>query len=353
MPKDFYERLGVSKSATPDEIKQAFRKLAHKYHPDKPGGDEAKFKEINEAYQVLSDSTKRQQYDQFGSTVFENGGFGNAGAGQGFSGFSGFSGGAGFEDLGDIFGDLFGGGGRQRTRRGRDIEMDAELSFKDSVFGIEKTVQVTKPSVCERCAGTGGEPGVKMETCGTCKGSGVEIGIQRTILGNIQTKRMCSTCEGLGEKPTKTCTTCHGAGIEKKQRTLTVTIPSGVENGSVLRVRGEGEAVKGGASGDLFVHIHVARDARFTREGHHIHSEVKIGFTQAALGDTIEVETIDGKGELKIPSGTQSGTQFRLRGKGVQIGHNRGDQLITVEVMTPRKLNNKQKKLFEELDLRE
>jgi len=351
MPKDYYERLGVSKSASQDEIKQAFRKLAHKYHPDKSGGDEAKFKEINEAYQVLSDATKRQQYDQFGSAAFENGGFG--GGGQGFNGFSGFQGGAGFEDLGDLFGDLFGGGGRRQARRGRDIEIDAELSFRESVFGVDKTINVTKSSTCERCAGTGGEPSTKMETCGTCRGSGVEIGAQRTILGTIQTKRTCSTCEGSGEIPKQKCSTCHGAGIEKKNRALTVTIPSGVENGSVLRVRAEGEAIKGGASGDLFVRLHVARDHRFTRDGHDIRSEIKIGFTQAALGDTIEVETIDGKGELKISPGTQSGTQFRLRGKGVPSARGRGDQLVTVEVMTPRKLNSKQKKLLEELDLKE
>lgn len=362
MSKEYYKILDVGKSASQEEIKQAFRKLAHKYHPDKPGGNEAKFKEINEAYQVLGDPTKRGQYDQFGSAAFENGG---GGAGQGFGGFSGgagpgsawdfsgFQGGAGFEDLGDIFGDLFGGGRRQRSARGQDIQVDTEISFRESVFGTDKKLTLTKSSACERCGGTGGEPGTEMETCRTCKGDGVEIGVQRTILGNMQTKRSCSTCKGSGELPKKSCTTCRGEGVEKKSRTFEVTIPSGVDHGTTLRVRGEGEFVKGGTPGDLFVRIFVKADPRFEREGENIFSEMRIGFTQAALGDTIEVETIDGKVDLQIPSGTQSESQFRLRGKGVQMSRGRGDQIVTVHVMTPKKLSKEQKKLMEELGLNE
>ena len=350
MPKDFYERLGVSKSATADEIKVAFRKLAHKYHPDKEGGDEAKFKEINEAYQVLSDEKKRAQYDQFGAAAFENGG---GGAGQGFGGFD-FSGAGGFEDLGDIFGDLFGGGrGRSQTPRGHDIQLDVDISFRDSIFGTEKTVTVTKPSACERCGGNGGEPGTGMDTCRVCNGSGVEIGVQRTILGNMQTKRTCSSCHGAGETPKTACTTCRGSGIEKKPRSLTITIPAGIEDGQSLRIRGEGEAVKGGIPGDFFVRVHVGTDARFEREDIHLYSEAKIGFTQAALGDVIHAETIDGPVDLTIPMGTQSGAQFRLRGKGVQTNRGRGDQIVTVRVMTPKKLGKREKKLLEELNLRE
>lgn len=340
--KDFYHILGVAKSASQEEIKQAFRKLAHKYHPDKSGGDEAKFKEINEAYQVLGDPKKRAQYDQFGSAAFENGGFG--GAGQGFSGF---------EDLGDIFGDIFGGGQHERTRRGGDIQIDTEITFKEAVFGTEKTMTLTKPSMCERCGGNGGEPGTGMETCRTCRGSGVEAFLQRTFFGNIQTKRTCGTCQGSGELAKKACTTCRGEGVERKNRSLVVTIPAGVEDGSVLRVRGEGEYVKGGKAGDLLIRLFVKSDIRFTREGADLRSEVKIGFTQAALGATIDAETIDGKVELHIPSGTQSGTQFRLRGKGVQTSRGRGDQIVTVHVVTPKKLDKKQKKLLEELNLRE
>lgn len=351
MAKDYYQILGVSKSATQEEIKQAFRKLAHKYHPDKEGGDEAKFKEINEAYQVLGDPTKRKKYDQFGSAAFENGGFGGTG-GQGFGGFdfSGFGNGAGFEDLGDIFGDLFGGGRRQKSR-GSDIEVDVNISFRDSVFGTKKDLILTKPSSCDRCGGTGGEPGTRMETCATCRGHGMEVFAQRTILGTIQTKRTCSVCQGSGEVPKQKCSTCFGKGIEKKQRTIELMIPSGVEDGSVLRVRGEGEAVKGGASGDLFVHLRVARDPQFMRDGNDIRSEINIGFSQAALGCMVDVNTIDGKVELKIQPGTQPGAQFRLRGKGVQTSRGRGDHLVTVHVVTPRKLNAKQKKLLEELDL--
>lgn len=350
MSKDYYHTLGVSKSASQEEIKQAFRKLAHKHHPDKSGGDEAKFKEINEAYQILSDEKKRKQYDQFGSAAFENGGFG--GAGQGFGGFD-FSGASGFEDLGDIFGDIFGGGRRERTRRGGDIQIDAEITFRESVFGTEKTITLNKPSSCERCGGNGGEPGTGMETCKTCGGSGIEAVLQRTFFGNVQTKRTCAACQGGGEIAKKTCTTCRGEGVERKSRSFIVSIPAGVENGSVLRVRGEGEFIKGGKPGDLFVRIFVKQDSRFTREGTDLHSDVKIGFTQAALGATIEVETIDGKVDLEIPTATQSETQFRLRGKGVQTSRGRGDQIVTVHVVTPKKLDRKQRKLLEELNLEE
>ncbi len=351
MPKDYYQLLGISKSASQEEIKRAFRKLAHQHHPDKKGGDEAKFKEINEAYQVLGDEKKRAQYDQFGSAAFEQGGYGNAG--QGFGGFSGFQGGGfGFEDLGDMFGDMF-GSRQQRTPRGNDIQIDAEIAFRDSVFGVEKTISVTKLSACERCVGTGGEPGTEMETCKTCKGSGVEVSVQRTILGTIQSKHTCSQCSGSGEIPKKTCTSCHGSAVERKQKTLHVTIPAGVEHGAILRVRGEGEFIKGGQPGDLFVRVFVKQDKRFAREGFDLYSEARIGFTQAALGDTIEIETVDGRVELKIPSGTQSETQFRLRGKGVQSSRGSGDQLVIVHVVTPKKLDKHQRHLFEELKLKE
>jgi molecular chaperone DnaJ len=351
MSKDYYKILDVDKSASQDEVKKAFRKIAHKYHPDKPTGDEEKFKTANEAYQVLGDVEKRQKYDQFGSGAFDGSG---GGGGQGFHGFSGGFGGGGFEDLGDIFGDIFGGGrGRTRAPRGSDIQMDVELSFNESIFGIQKELKLSKPSKCERCSGTGGEPGEGMSTCGICNGEGVEVFHQRTVLGNIQQKRTCATCSGTGETPKVNCTTCHGEGVERKEQTFTVTIPAGVENGAMLRVRGEGESIKGGASGDLFVRLHVANDKRFERQGTTIISNAQIGFTQAALGDTIEVQTVDGPVDLKIPAGTQSASQFRLRGKGVPSGRGRGDQIIVVEVMTPRKLSKAQKKLLKELELSE
>ena len=353
MGKDFYQTLGVDRTASDEEIKKAFRKLAHQHHPDKEGGDEEKFKEANEAYQVLKDKEKRAKYDQFGSGAFD-GSQGFGGGGQGFSGFSGFSGG-GFEDLGDIFGDMFGfGGGRgrsqQRTQRGKDIQMDLDLTFLEAVFGVEKEVAVTKLSPCERCAGTGGEPGAGTKTCGTCDGNGVVTGSQRTILGVMQTKRTCDDCHGSGSVPEKMCDSCHGVGVEKKKKTLKVTIPSGVEEANVLRVQGEGEAMKNGVPGDLYVRLSVRADMRFQREGRMIITEASIGFTQAALGDTIEIETVDGKGDLKIPAGTQSGAQFRLKGKGVPTRGGRGDQIVIVKVVTPKKLSKAQKKLLEELN---
>ncbi len=356
MAKDYYKILGVDKNASSEDVKKAFRKLAHQHHPDKQGGNEEKFKEINEANQILGDQEKRRQYDQFGSSAFDgSGGYGGQGAGQGFGGFdfSGFQN-AGFEDLGDIFGDMFSGGrGRQTKPKGADIQVDVHLSFKESVFGVEKELTITKHATCERCAGNGGEPGKGMKKCTDCGGNGVRIGIQRTILGNIQTKRTCETCYGIGEIPNAPCTTCHGHGVEKKKKTLKVHIPGGVENANVLRVRGEGEAIKGGTTGDLFVRLFVKNDPRFEREGSTIYSEKNIGFTQAALGDVVQAETVDGKVDLTIPAGTQSGTQFRLRGKGVALNHGRGDQIIVVNVMTPKKISREQRKLLEELNLKE
>ena len=368
MAKDYYKILGIEKSASQDEIKKAFRALAHKTHPDKQGGDEAKFKEINEAYQVLSDEKKRTQYDQFGAGAFDGsggggyggggfsagGGFGGGGYNQGGFDFSGFQQ-ADFGDLGDMFGDFFGGGRSHRTqsKKGSDIQVDVQLSFKESVFGVEKEIILTKNNSCERCGGNGAEPAKGTKKCSVCDGHGIVIGIQRTILGNMQTKRACETCDGSGEIPNAVCITCRGSGVEKKRKTITVSIPAGVENGNVLRVRNEGEAIKGGVTGDLFVRVGVKQDSRFEREGSTIFSEKKIGFTQAALGDVVSVETVEGKVDLTIPAGTQSGAQFRLRGKGVQTERGRGDQIVVVNIVTPHKLSKEQKKMLEELKLNE
>lgn len=352
MAKDYYQTLGVNKSASQDEIKAAFRKLAHQHHPDKPGGDEAKFKEANEAYQVLGDAEKRKKYDQFGSAAFDPSTGSGGGGGFGGFDFSGFQGAGGFEDLGDIFGQMF--GGRQqgrRARRGEDIVIDVELSFHDAVFGVTREVSVSKDSACERCGGIGAEPGSKMKTCDDCGGKGTKTVTQRTILGNMQTRVVCSTCDGNGEIPEKACTTCHGTGLEHKRKTLSINIPAGVDEGMMVRVRGEGEAMKGGQTGDLILRIHVEPDARFERDGDTIYSTAKIGFTQAALGATIEHDTVDGPVELKIPAGTQSGAELRLKGKGVAERGHRGDQIVRVEVMTPTKLSREQKRLLEELDL--
>jgi len=350
MSKDYYQMLGVPRGASAEEIKKAFHKLAHQHHPDKAGGNEEKFKEINEAYQVLSDPQKRAQYDQFGSAAFEQGGF--QGGGQGFD-FSGFN---GFEDLGDVFGDMFGFGGTRSRRshraRGADIQVDIDMTFKEAVFGGEREITLTKFSSCHRCGGNGGEPGASVKTCETCDGSGVVITAQRTILGMVQSKRACPSCQGQGQTPSKNCMTCQGEGIEKQRKTLVVTIPPGVEEGNVLRLRAEGEAVKGGNPGDLFIRIHVRSDKRFHKEGSTLYTKKIIGFTQAALGDKVDVETVDGVVELMIPAGTQTGAQFRLRGKGVPIRSGRGDQIVEIEVVTPKKLSKEQKQLLEKLDLR-
>lgn len=352
MAKDYYHILGVDKKASAEDLKKAFRALAHKHHPDKPGGNVEKFKEINEAYQALGDAEKRAKYDQFGSAAFDGSGGGGPnpfGGGGGFD-FSGFQGG-GFEDLGDIFGGMF-GGGRQRQQRGNDIQVDVDLSFKDAVFGVDRPVSLTKPSTCVRCGGVGGEPGSKMKSCHDCGGKGIKNVTQRTILGNVQTRVSCPSCDGEGEIPEKPCTECQGSGVARRKVSLTVTIPAGTDDGVVYRVRGEGEAMRGGQAGDLLVRVHVEPDPRFEREGSTVYSSAKIGFTQAALGDDIDVETLDGTVELKIPAGTQGGAQFRLRGKGVPSRSGRGDQVVTVEVVTPTKLSREQRELLEKLNLR-
>ncbi|EKD47475.1 MAG: Chaperone protein dnaJ [uncultured bacterium] len=348
MSKDYYKILNVDKGASKDEIKKAFRKLAHEHHPDK-GGDEAKFKEVNEAYQVLSDETKRSQYDQFGSN------FDQAGAG-GFGGFGqGFGGGVNMDDLGDMFGSFFGGGfggGRQRAQaQGQHIQVDLQLTFKEAIFGTEKEIQITKNSACDRCGGVGAEPGTSMKTCDACAGSGVWERVQQTILGSIKTRTACESCHGQGEIPNTKCSTCNGSGIEYKKKSLRVEIPSGVESGMKIRVRGQGEAITGGSAGDLYVVLYVKTDPRFERIGENIYTHHKIGFTQAALGDEIEVETLDGRVKLKVPAGTQSGDKLRLRGKGVPRARARGDMIVVIQIVTPRKVSRKEKKLFEELNL--
>ncbi len=345
MAKDYYKILDIEKGASKDEIKKAFRKKAHQYHPDKEGGDEAKFKEINEAYQVLSDDQKRSQYDQFGQTFDGAGGFGGAGGFQGMN----------FEDLGDIFGDFFGGGfggGRGRVQKGQDIQIDMTLDFKDAIFGIEKEVSVSKNNTCERCAGNGGEPGTTMHTCKTCDGTGMTVNVRQTMLGAIQQRQVCVECHGNGEKPEDACTNCDGIGIEYGRKTIRVDVPPGVENGMRIRLRGQGEALSGGQPGDLYIMLHVKNDSRFERVNDRLITTKEIGFTQAALGDEVQVETLDGDVKMKIPAGTQSGEKLRLRGKGVPHGRGRGDMIVVIQVKTPTKLGRKERKILEELDLR-
>lgn len=351
--RDYYEVLGVSKSASADEIKKAFRKAAVKYHPDKEGGDETKFKEINEAYEVLKDQQKRQRYDQFGHA-----GVGGAAGGAGGNPFEGFNfngqdinfdfGGGGF---GDIFSQFFGGGaGQQRGPvRGRDVETQVTLSFEDAVFGKEEKLSMTLDDECSHCKGTTVEPGYSMKTCDTCKGAGQQVRLMNTMFGQIQQAVPCETCHGRGKVPEKVCTKCNGKGTERRDQTVTVKIPAGIDDGATMRLRERGEAIGGGTKGDLYVHIRVKAHKKFTREGDLILSEEHIGMVDAALGTEIDVETVDGTVTMKVPAGTQSGTDFKLSGHGVPHlrSTTRGAHIVSIIVDTPTKLSKKQRELLE------
>lgn len=359
MPKDYYSILGVSKSASDDEIKKAFRRLAHEHHPDK-GGDASKFKDINEAYQVLSDPQKRKLFDQGVDPNAQ--GFGGGGFGGGFGGFPGggfdfnFQGGD-FGDLNDVLGEMFGfggggfGGGR-REKRGKNIEVDVELSFRDAVFGADRTLKLYRQLVCEHCKGEGGEPGTKVHECKTCGGKGQVTQATRTMFGTMQTVVACKDCNGRGKKPEKNCTVCGGHGVHRREQSVSIRIPAGVDDGTVLQVSGEGEApVGGGRAGDLFVRVHVEKDQQFEREGNDIVSELAIPFTILALGGTIHVPTIDGDESVRIAEGTQDGTLVTIRGKGIPYSRSgtRGNHVVRLIADIPRKLSKEQKTLLEQL----
>lgn len=355
--RDYYEVLGISKDASADEIKKAFRKAAVKYHPDKEGGDETKFKEANEAYEVLKDQQKRQRYDQFGHAGVGGASGGGAG-GNPFEGFGGFQNGQGFEfnfgdgGLGDIFGSFF-GGGQQRSqgpRRGRDVETTVSLSFEDAVFGTEQKISVTLDDECSHCKGNTVEPGYELKTCDTCKGSGQQTRVMNTIFGAIQQATTCQTCAGHGKIPEKVCTVCHGKGTERKKQDINIKVPAGVDDGATIRLREHGEAVANGAKGDLYVHLRVKPHKKFTREGDLILSEEHVGMVEAALGTEIDVDTVDGKVRMKVPAGTQSGTDFKLSNHGVPHlrSESRGAHIVSIVVDTPTKLSKKQRELLDE-----
>ncbi len=345
--RDYYEVLGVSKTATQDELKKAYRQLARKYHPDlnKDNPEAAeKFKECNEAYSVLSDEQKRAQYDQFGHAAFENGGAGGPG---GFEGFGGF-GGSGMEDIFDMF---FGGQGRGRRgnagpQRGADLRFDLEISFEEAAFGVEKEIALHRAEKCEHCHGTGAEPGSKIETCPDCHGRGSVRYTQNTMFGQMVNERPCSRCHGEGKIISQPCRECRGTGTVKTVKKLKVKVPAGVDNESRLRVNGEGEAgYRGGPAGDLYVYLYVKPHKFFGRSGMTVTCEVPINIVQATLGDEIKIPTLDGQVTMKIPEGTQPGRVMRLKGKGIPSlrGSGRGDQLVTIKVVVPGRLNDKQK----------
>ena len=353
--RDYYEVLGVSKSASEDEIKKAYRGLAKKYHPDLHPGDaeaEAKFKEANEAYDVLSDADKRAKYDQYGHAAFDPA----AGGGSGFGGFGGFGGGFGDFDFGDIFSNMFGGGGSSRSRanmpvEGDDVAARVNLSFEEAAFGCKKEVSFARVEECGDCGGSGAAKGTKPETCQTCRGTGRVTVQQRTMLGMMQTQQTCSACRGKGKIILSPCKNCKGAGYVKLTKNMTVTIPEGIGEGQRVVLRGQGSAGRnGGANGDLVIEVHIRPHAFFEREGNHIYCDIPISFTEAALGADIEIPTLEGKQSYHIPDGTQPGTAFTLRGKGVPDLHSkrRGDLIITVNVEVPKNLSSEQKKLLQE-----
>jgi molecular chaperone DnaJ len=362
---DYYATLGVHKNASQEEIKKAFRKKAHLYHPDKPGGDEKKFKEINEAYQVLSNSEKKTQYDQYGKTFEQaqsQGGFHGFDGFQDFSDFSeAFRSNKGnrvefnFEDLGDVFGDFFGGKTQRQTTRktqGNDIEVEISLKFEEAVFGVKKQIEINKFNTCLHCHGNAAEPGTKISTCSTCYGTGQVQHIQSTILGQFRTVGVCSDCQGEGKKAEKKCVECNGQGRIRKTEKIEVEIPAGIDQGQTLKLSHQGDiGIKGGRKGDLYVNVHILPHSKFKRKGNDILSKTTITFSQAVLGDKIEVETLEGKVRLKIPAGTLSGKVFRLINKGVPyLQHrSRGDQLVEIIIFVPQKLTKEQKKLLEEL----
>jgi molecular chaperone DnaJ len=359
---DYYEVLGVAKTATQDEIKKAFHKLAHKYHPDK-GGDEKKFKEINEAYQVLSDQQKRAQYDQFGR-VFENG---QPGGDQGFNWAwgnpSASSGRAGDEvefdmgDIGDIFAEFFGGGARPKTkkdaRRGKDIQVDVEIELERTLKETLEKINLAKQITCHRCQGTGAEAGSKIKECFSCRGSGQVQQVRKTVFGSYTTFATCPECKGEGTIPEKPCNVCKGEGRIKGQETIEVAIPAGIDTNQVIRIDGKGEAGKKGAkAGNLFVRIFVKDHPVFLRKGDDLFAESEISFSQAALGDEIELKTLEGTNILlQVPTGTESGKVLRISGKGIPHygGFGRGNLYVELRVKTPKKLSRKQKELFENL----
>lgn len=350
--RDYYEVLGVSKTATQDELKKAYRKLARKYHPDlnKDNAEAAeKFKECNEAYSVLSDEQKRAQYDQFGHAAFENGGMGGGGGFGGAGGFGGF-GGSGMEDIFDMFfGGQGGRGGRSSKagpQRGADLRFDLEISFEEAAFGLEKEINLYRDEVCDHCHGEGAEPGSKVESCPECNGSGYVRFTQNTMFGQMVNERPCSRCKGEGKIISEPCKECRGKGTVKRNKKLKVKIPAGVDNGSRLRVSNEGEAgAKGGPSGDLYVYLYVKPHKFFERDGTTVLCEVPINIVQATLGADIKVPTLDGQVTMKIPEGTQPGKVMRIKGKGIPSLRNssRGDQLVRIKVVVPTKLSDKQK----------
>jgi len=355
MDKDYYNILGVQKSISKEELKKAYHKLAHKHHPDKDGGNEKKFKEINEAYYVLGDEKRRSEYDRYGK-VFS--GAGNQ-SDFGFGGFEGFSTGDGsafggdFSSFSDVFENLFGfsgAGGSAGKQRGRDISIDMEISFEEAIFGTKRKVLLTKPGVCDECKGKGSEPDSIFKKCAHCQGSGKIHETRRSFFGTFTAMRACVSCEGSGKIPSKKCRQCKGAGIVKKAEEITIEIPSGIYDGEMIKQTGKGEAVNKGIPGDLYIKIHVKSNPMFKRDGFNIIMDLNVPLSEALLGGEKKIKTLDGEIKVKIPAGINYGEILRTRNKGIpNEGGERGDLLIKILVKIPKNLSRKSKKLIEEL----
>jgi len=361
MSKDYYNILGVNKGASKDEIKKAFYKLAHKYHPDKKEGNEAKFKQVNEAYQVLSDDAKRSQYDQFG-TGYENMGNASArgygGTQHGFEGFDfgGFQSGNtdfDFGNLNDIFSDFFTGGvGRNRTqtRRGRDISTEMQISFAEAVFGVSRKILITKTSNCTACSGSGAKTGTKMETCKYCNGQGKIREAKRTILGTISSTKICEECLGSGEVPKEKCDNCKGKGVLRREEEISIVMPAGIRDGEMIRMSGMGEAITKGVAGDLYIKINVSPHSIFKREGNDLVMSLDLKLSDALLGAEYPIQTLDGQISVKIPEGISINEILRVKGRGVPVSKNkRGDLLIKLKIKLPSKISRKSRELIEQL----
>lgn len=356
MAKDYYNVLGIDKKADTEEIKKAFRKLAQKHHPDR-GGDESKFKEITEAYAILSDAKRRREYDTYGQ-AFPGGG--PSASASGFPGgfdFSQFQQGDMNFDFGDIFegfGDLFGARGNRapRGRRGRDISIDIEISFKDSILGTKRSVLIAKVSTCAMCTGIGAKQGTTLENCTSCGGSGRVHETRNSVLGSFTSVRACPTCDGMGKFPKEKCLECKGEGVKRKEEEINLTIPPGLDTGEMIRIPQHGEAVKGGVAGDLYVKVHIKPHPIFRKEGSNLVMNLPVRLTDALLGSTVTIETIDGKSiEVKIPIMQKPVETLRVRGKGVPVGALRGDLLIHIETALPHKLSSRARKAVEDLKI--
>ena len=348
--KDYYTILGLERGASRDEVKKAFRKLAGQYHPDKKTGDEEKYKEVTEAYAVLGDEKKKAEYDAYGHAF--SGGGGNGGGGFNWGDFGQQQGGfgsQGFEfDLNDIFQNFGFGGGRQ-TARGRDVSIDINLTFKESIFGVTRKVLITKNNTCTHCSGTGAKPGAGTATCTTCSGNGKIRETRQSIMGNFTTVRECSACHGTGQIPKERCGHCAGAGVMRSQEEITIAVPAGISNGEVIRMTGRGEAMPHGEPGDLYIKIHVETHKTIKREGSTLSTVLPIKLTDALLGGLYRVETLDGEVEINVPAGIAHGELLRIKDKGVPVDRGRGDFMVKVSIETPKKLSRKVQQLVEQL----